>query len=382
MRVHLPVVSFVCTALILIPLPWHWRARNIATVSIIVWLTLVNIPRGINAIVWADTVVVKYPVWCDITSKLVIGANVGLPASTLCICRYLAAVASPRHTIPTASDKRRRMVFELLMTIGLPAIAMILHYIVQGHRFDILEDIGCNPTTYVSVAGLIIVFLPPMVLSLGTLLYAGLAFFWFLRRRAQFQERLQSNQTGLNTGYYFRLIALSVMEMLFSTVMSAYVLAITVRDGGLKPWVSWEHVHSNWLRVGQFAKILLPRSFWSHFWITWYIGPVASLIFFVFFGFGREAKVEYAKAWRWVQRRVFRMQPKPQLSDLPVCARGGLRTMSSTMSTPAMVKLESETSLAAEKWDEAPTSTYTASRPPSPADRSLTTTSEPETSRP
>ncbi|KAG9097622.1 hypothetical protein FRC06_007359 [Ceratobasidium sp. 370] len=378
MRVELPIVSFICTVLVLIPLPWHWKARNVATLAIIGWLSLINITRGINAIIWADTVVVKYPVWCDIVTKFIIGGNVGLPASTLCICRYLAAVASPRHTIANSADKRRRMIFELLMTVGLPCIAMALHYVVQGHRFDILEDFGCNPTTYVSVAGLFIVYLPPIVLSLGTLIYAGIALRWFVHRRAQFQAVLQSNQSGLTTGRYLRLIALSVTEMLFATAMSLFVLVITVEDGGLRPWISWEDVHSNWFRVGQFARILVPQFFWDRLLLTWYIIPITSVIFFAFFGFGQEAKAEYNKAWRWVQKNVFRIKPKPQ-PVLPVSARGGISNISSTISTPAMVKLQSETTSAAEKWDDVPASTYTTSRPPSP---DKTTTLEQQQSRP
>ncbi|KAG8685694.1 hypothetical protein FRC08_012966 [Ceratobasidium sp. 394] len=364
MRVELPVISFICTVLVLVPLPWHWKARNVATLAIIAWLSLLNITRGINAIVWADTVVVKYPVWCDIVTKLVIGGNIGLPASTFCICRYLAAVASPHHTIANAADKRRRMIFELLMTVGLPCIGMALHYIVQGHRFDILEDFGCNPATYVSVAALFIVYLPPIVLSLGTLIYAGIALRWFVHRRAQFQDVLQSNQSGLTTGYYLRLIALSVTEMLFATAMSLFVLIITVEDGALRPWISWENVHSNWSRVGQFARILIPQVFWDRLLLTWYIVPITSVIFFIFFGLGREAKAEYTKAWRWVQKNVFRITPKPR-HVLPVSAQRGIRSVGPTMSIPVMIKLQSETTSDAEKWDDALGSTFT-SRPPSP----------------
>jgi hypothetical protein len=63
--------------------------------------------------------------WVPAT-KIIIGANIALPASILCICRYLAYVASPRLTITTASDKRRRVIFELFMCAGLPIIAMAL----------------------------------------------------------------------------------------------------------------------------------------------------------------------------------------------------------------------------------------------------------------
>ncbi|KAG8744460.1 hypothetical protein FRC10_010130 [Ceratobasidium sp. 414] len=366
MRVELPIVSFICTVLVLIPLPWHWKARNVSTLAIIAWLSLINFTRGINAIVWANTVVVKYPVWCDIVTKLVIGGSIGLPASTLCICRYLAAVASPRHTIANAADRRRRMIFELLMTVGLPCVGMALHptdYIVQGHRFDILEDFGCTPTTYVSVAALFIVYLPPIVLSLGTLIYAGIALRWFVHRRAQFRDVLQSSQSGLSTGRYLRLIALSVTGMLFATAMSLFVLIITVEDGGLRPWIGWEEVHSNWHRVGQFARILIPRFFWDRFLLTWYMTPITSVIFFAFFGFGQEAKAEYANAWRWILKNVLRIKPKSQ-PVLPVSARGGISSIS-TISMPVIVKLHSETTSDAEKWDDAPALAF-ISRPPSP----------------
>ncbi|QRV85395.1 STE3-type pheromone receptor [Ceratobasidium sp. AG-Ba] len=370
MRIELPIVSFICTILVLIPLPWHWKARNVNTLAIIAWLALVNLTRGINAIIWGGNIIIKYKVWCDITTKLVIGANVGLPAATLCICRYLAAVASPRHTIANAKDKKRRMIFEFVMTVGVPIIAMALHYVVQGHRFDLLEDFGCNPTTYVSVPALFIVYLPPLFLALGTLVYAGIALRWFVHRRAQFQAVLQSSQTGLTTGRYLRLIALAVTEMLFATAMTLFVLVITIEDGGLRPWISWEDVHYDWLRIGQFARIIVPQYFWDRLLLTWYIIPITSVIFFAFFGFGQEAKAEYLKAWRWVQKKVFRITPKPQ-PVLPVSARGGISTINSTISTPAMVKL-SDTTSTPEKWDDAPASTYTTSRPPSPDKPSAT----------
>lgn len=67
MRIELPIVSFISLVLVLIPLPWHWKARNISTLAIIFWLASLNLIRGVNSIVWSNTVVVKFPVWCDIS---------------------------------------------------------------------------------------------------------------------------------------------------------------------------------------------------------------------------------------------------------------------------------------------------------------------------
>lgn len=50
---------------------------------------------------------------------------------------------------------------------------MLLDYVVQGHRFDIVEAIGCQPATYYSVPAVFIVWFPPLLLSTITFVYAG-----------------------------------------------------------------------------------------------------------------------------------------------------------------------------------------------------------------
>ncbi|CAE6467716.1 unnamed protein product [Rhizoctonia solani] len=354
MRTELPVVSFICTVLVLIPLPWHWRARNIGTLSLIFWLSSINLTRGINAVIWGGKTIDYAPVWCDICTKLVIGANWGFSASTVCISRYLAQVSSPHHTVANVTDRRRRIIFEIFMCVVLPLIAMALHYVVQGHRFDILEDFGCNPTTYVSVAALCLVYLPSLVLALITLVYSGIALRWFVHRRAQFQAVLQSNNSGLTTSRYLRLIALSITEMLFATAMTIFVLVITLEDNGLRPWVSWDFVHSDWLRVDQFAKALSPQYFWDRYLLTWYMVPITSIAFFAFFGFGQEAKEEYLRSFHFIKTKIFRIKTRPQ-PVLPISAHGGIDTINSTIGTSA--DLVSHTiSQTSAKWEEAPAS--------------------------
>lgn len=58
--------AFVAAALVLVPLPGHWRARNIPTLSIISWLFILNVSYGVNAVVWAGNTDLVLPVWCDI----------------------------------------------------------------------------------------------------------------------------------------------------------------------------------------------------------------------------------------------------------------------------------------------------------------------------
>ncbi|KIR60340.1 hypothetical protein I314_03631 [Cryptococcus bacillisporus CA1873] len=62
-----PFWNLIALVLVLLPAPWHWRAHNIATVSLIVWLTFANLCGFINTIIWSGSYADKSPVWCDIT---------------------------------------------------------------------------------------------------------------------------------------------------------------------------------------------------------------------------------------------------------------------------------------------------------------------------
>lgn len=143
MHVELPVGAFVAAGLVLVPLPWHWRACNVATVSIIIWLFVSNIVYGINSIIWAGNIADSVPVWCDISefdltylrycfllsilaTKLQVGANMALPACCLCICIHLERIASVRQVRTSHSDKVRRMIFDAVLCWAIPMVYMAL----------------------------------------------------------------------------------------------------------------------------------------------------------------------------------------------------------------------------------------------------------------
>ena len=60
--------SFLAALLVLLPLPGHWRARNIPTLSLIAWLFILNVVHGVNVIEWYDNTEIKLKVWCDIST--------------------------------------------------------------------------------------------------------------------------------------------------------------------------------------------------------------------------------------------------------------------------------------------------------------------------
>ena len=66
------------------------------------------------------------------------------------------------HVVTTKLDKRRSIMLDLTIGVGVPVLAAILcmlgyyshlliyvaEYVYQGLRFDIYEDIGCIPSIY------------------------------------------------------------------------------------------------------------------------------------------------------------------------------------------------------------------------------------------
>lgn len=121
----LPVFAFLGFVVGLIPLPWHLQASNAGTCVYMIWASFACLIQFINSIAWRNTALSIAPVWCDIcessrvvlsfsmeltvcaiATKFIIGAGVGIPASTLCINRRLYKITSVRCVSVTPEEVR------------------------------------------------------------------------------------------------------------------------------------------------------------------------------------------------------------------------------------------------------------------------------------
>ncbi|KAJ6535332.1 GPCR fungal pheromone mating factor [Mycena vulgaris] len=300
MPVVLPIASFLCAALVLVPLPWHWRAGTVPTISIAVWLFIDNFVNGVNTALWQDNFDIKAQVWCDITTKLFMASNISLPASIFCLCIHLERVSSGRQVRTTPSEKRRRQIFDCVFCFGLPIIYMALHYVVQGHRFDIVQDFGCRPTTYVSLAAIFILWVPLLLFSAASVVLSVMALHHFWVRRVTFARHLASS--ALTPSRYFRLMSLALFQMSWGLAVTLGDMLFTFR-GGLRPYTSWADVHSNFSRVAAFPTFLIPAQDLAYTYALWWTIPISSIAFFLFFAFGQDAMREYRACVSWVLRR-------------------------------------------------------------------------------
>lgn len=63
----IPVGAIIAAVLVLIPLPAHIRARNVATLSLITWLFMMDVVTAVDTIAWHKDAEKRLLVWCDIS---------------------------------------------------------------------------------------------------------------------------------------------------------------------------------------------------------------------------------------------------------------------------------------------------------------------------
>ncbi|KAF8891686.1 STE3-like pheromone receptor, partial [Infundibulicybe gibba] len=291
------VLSFLTCICVSIPFPWHLEAWNTGTCLLMAWIGLSSMNNFVNSVIWRADAINRAPVWCDISSKFFMGAVVGIPASVLCISRRLYRIASIQVAITTRADKRRAVVFDLVMGVGVPIIYMALHYIVQGHRFNIFQEVGCFPFTYNTPLAYVLVMFPPLLLGVASGIYAILALIALKQRHHEFKSMVSQSSSQLTSGRYFRLMAIAGLDILCTVPLNVYTIYANLR-GNVAPWISWEDTHSGFSRVDQFPSVIwrsdpaLELSVEFNRWMLVAMG----IIFFLFFGITGEAVKHYKAA--------------------------------------------------------------------------------------
>ncbi|KAF9238460.1 pheromone A receptor-domain-containing protein [Melanogaster broomeanus] len=231
MQAEIPVISLISAGLVLVPLIWYLRARNIAAVAIGIWLSVTNIIYAVDALIWADNSDLKAPLWCDISTSFIIGSHIALPAACLCICIHLERLASFCQ-ISTRVATQSRILFESVTCFGLPAAYIALHLIVQPRRFDLFYGFGCRPATYPAVIAICLVWVPLFVLAFLTIWYAAIAWRHFLVHGVQFSRGgTRSSASFLTCNMYIRLVGMAVSEVVLSIVLTAIAMWYTISQG-------------------------------------------------------------------------------------------------------------------------------------------------------
>lgn len=65
------------------------------------------------------------------------------------------------------------MALDIVLCVGAPVLIMILAYIVQAGRFDVIEGQGCASVVHQSLPAIFIIFMWPVVFGFISAIYGG-----------------------------------------------------------------------------------------------------------------------------------------------------------------------------------------------------------------
>ena len=335
----LPMLAGLSVVLCLPPLVTHLESRNVAAAVLVFWITLDNFFNFINPLIWPTDEL--NTLWsgaglCDVEVKLVLASSAAIPGALICIFRQLALILDTDNTTlaPSRGQRRRRLAFEVFFCAVCPLYMVCVHFIVQPFRYYIFAISGCVASFDTSWPGIMLIFMPPLVLCAVAAGYCGLVVVRLRKYRQQFSSILASSQSRLNKTRFLRLFILSATLIVIFLPIAIYVF--TRNLGYPKSPFSWSKVLGPaWSKT----IVRIPTQGTVNFdrWLNVGIGYMA----FLFFGFGSDATTLY-RSWL-LKLGLGHLFPKLNHSPLNSINRAGssLRTSNATKtgSTSSRTKL-------------------------------------------
>ncbi|KAF5354498.1 hypothetical protein D9758_012401 [Tetrapyrgos nigripes] len=296
--------TFIGFFLCMIPLPWHLEAWNTGTCLYMIWTGLACLNLGINSVVWNNDAINRAPVWCDISTRFFLGSSVAIPAASLCINRRLYHI-STANNVTTRAEKRRTIMVDLAIGLGIPILEMILQYIPQGHRFNIFQEIGCYPFTYNTWVAYVLVSTWPIAIGLVSISYCIRSIIAFNKRRTQFKQLLSKN-SNLSSNRFWRLMCLAATEVLLTIPLGAYAIYLNTTSFPIQPWISFADTHFGFSRVDSIPSLLWrsDKRLETPLEITRWSPVICAIIFFGYFGLADEARKNYRAFYGTVTKKL------------------------------------------------------------------------------
>ncbi|SNX82060.1 probable Pheromone receptor 1 [Melanopsichium pennsylvanicum] len=341
-----PFFALVSAVLVLLPLPWHIRSRNVGTVALSTWLFLGNVDNFVNSMVWWNSTSDKAPVFCELSIRLKHAVFIAIPASNLVIARKLESIASTRQVRTSAADSKKSVIIDLLISVGVPMVYVMLMIVNQSNRYAIIEEAGCWPLIFPSWVYVLLVAAPVIIVSLFSAIYSVLAFRWFWIRRRQFQAVLASSASNINRSRYIRLLLLTAADRLIFFPIYVGTIGKEIADAITLPYGSWSSVHAGFDERPQFKAdvIEMQSTFKRNLILSRLVSPLSGYIFFAMFGLGQEACQGYKNALRRIlvfcKLQKERKQPTPQaiVADIEVVTFQSRDTYSAAGASPSSEK--------------------------------------------
>jgi pheromone a factor receptor len=312
--VLLPTLAGLSVVACLPPLVSLIQSRNVAAVLLVAWITLDNLFNFINPLIWpTDKLSDRFngAGLCDIEVKLILVSALAIPGALICIFRQLSVILDTEKTtlVPSEGSRRRRLAFELFFCVVCPVYMVVAHFIVQPFRFYVFAISGCVPAIDNSWMGMILIFLPALILCVLAVSYCGLVAFRLLKYRRQFSAILASSNSKVNKARFLRLFILSTTLIVIFLPVAIYVFVRNV--GYPRIPFSWSRVHGP-----LWSKLIVPVATQGVVNFDRYLNVGLGYFVFIFFGLGSDATKMYRSGLlRLGLGRVFPKLERPDASS-------------------------------------------------------------------
>ncbi|WWC69207.1 uncharacterized protein I206_103144 [Kwoniella pini CBS 10737] len=304
---ELLIPSLIATILALYPLPWHIRTRNIATLSMIFWMTCLNMVHNVNCIAWDDNSDIKARVWGDISTVIIVGYNFALPTAHLLLAKQLESLTTLRPHSPLYDDKSRRKhnFFDLSITLLSPIIGVLVHLSNMDRRFYVVESFGPMPATYWNGWGVFWMAVIPICIACACAVYTALALINIIKRRKQMLSMIATG-ASVNKEQFVRLLFLTIAEL--GTCCLRAIFNLMSFQKGPQPLGHFGPPIHNLRLIGSIPLSLVSERGMLVLRLSYFTCVACSYVFFLCFVTSAEVKRFYGQ----LIHRIFPCIPEPK----------------------------------------------------------------------
>ena len=306
-----PALSLLGLTLCIPPMIWHASNRNWGASFLVAYVMYGDLVNILNALIWPTDDVDSWwngAVFCDIQVKLSLATQIGMPGALLCIFRSLALAMDVNKSalIPSRGERLRNKTVNVLFCLGLPVLAMVVHFIVQGTRYYIFAVAGCNPSmdqswpSYVFLGWPLIIciaaagycsMLLPSILLLGfgraDHILIVLIIVRLVKYTSEFSAILGASRSSLTKQRFIRLFGLSSLMILIILPLQVYIFYTNIQVLSPAHRYSWKATHGP--SLSQITKVPTNGRLKFDRWLP----PAFSVLIFIFFGMGQDAANMY-----------------------------------------------------------------------------------------
>ncbi|VDC06350.1 unnamed protein product [Peniophora sp. CBMAI 1063] len=281
---------------------------NVGVCMLSAWVFVCTLSTGVQTVVWRDNADTSIaPAFCDIATRIQVGTLAAMPACTLVITRSLHRIVSYQTVVfNDPHERRRELILDLILGLGLPIILNILYYVVQDARYLVVEQVGCAPALQNTGMAILLLNSTPIILSLISAVFYMSRIIFFLWRHKRNMNQLFGRQITITRCVYLRVVCFGVINLL---------VCLTVAISNFFPiptpefYPGWSATHANWtaqsISTAEWhSQGSLTR--WSNVWNVW-INVWLALAIFGLFGLSGDARNAYVRAFSavvpWVGAR-------------------------------------------------------------------------------